>query len=119
MKSGPSWKIARATSGLGPAKAWTFFEILLFQRQGLSSSGIMSLLAGSDGSVWMGSSDGLNRWKDGEITVYRKQPANSIQRASHAPGREVVDAGLPGASSTCLLEDRTGRIWVASTRGLA
>lgn len=42
-------------------------------QQGLSSRGVFSILAAKDGSLWLGTSDGLNRWNKGQITIYRKR----------------------------------------------
>src|SRR5208337_4375791 len=56
-----------------------------------------------DGSIWIGTEDGLNRWKQGRITVYRKR----------------THPGLPDDAVQSLFEDERGRIWVSGYLGLA
>src|SRR5262249_15243843 len=69
------------------------------QKQGLSNDLVTSVLADADGSAWVATNDGLNHWKDGKVTVYR--------------GR-----GLEGPLYS-LFQDRSGRIWVSGSRGIA
>ena len=57
----------------------------------LPSSRINSLLGGPDGSLWIGTSMGLARSRNGNLTNYR-DPAGSIM---------------------AILEDRAGTIWIA------
>ena len=70
---------------------------------GLSSATTTSILAAHDGSIWIGTADGLDRWKDGRMTIYRAQSA----------------PGLPGGSIQSLFEDEAGRMWVSGFGGLA
>ena len=72
-------------------------------KQGLSNSNATSVLAARDGSIWIGTADGLNRWKEGRTTIYRRR----------------TDPGLPDDSIQSLFEDERGRIWVSGSRGLA
>ena len=60
-----------------------------------------SVLASTDGAVWVASLDGLTKWKDGRFTVFRK--AN----------------GLPDDATHSLFQDFRGRIWVTTKSGLA
>ena len=46
-----------------------------------------SVLAARDGSLWLGTSDGLNRWNEGQITVYRKRSV--AWRARRRPGQRT------------------------------
>src|SRR5207248_858085 len=77
-------------------------------QQGLSSGGIFSVLAARDGSLWVGASDGLNRWIKGQITVYRYRSLAGVRGGSTVSGltpgreadsrgtlREITDSGLP------------------------
>jgi len=68
-------------------------------KQGLSNVG--SVLAASDGSIWIGgNSGGLTRWNDGQITVYRNSTERLRTRAAQQrPVREVYDPGLPDDGS--------------------
>jgi signal transduction histidine kinase/ligand-binding sensor domain-containing protein len=49
-----------------------------------------------DGSLWIGTSGGLARWKDGRLTNYTKAP--------HSPGIYAI------------LEDHNGKVWVTRYR---
>ena len=70
-------------------------------KQGLSSDATNSVLAATDGSVWIAAKDGLTRWKDGQTTIFRKT------------------SGLPDDETQSLFQDHRGRIWVSTKRGLA
>ena len=59
----------------------------------------MTALVARDGSVWTSTEDGLNRWKNGEISIYRasasSQPAGLANSEEvHRSVREIVDRGL-------------------------
>jgi signal transduction histidine kinase/ligand-binding sensor domain-containing protein len=64
--------------------------------QSLAGSGISYLLAGRDGSLWIGTYGGLSRLKDGELFNYTTTP-NS-----------------PGINN--IIEDHAGTIWVTRYR---
>ena len=51
--------------------------------------------------MWVGTLNGLNRLKGGQITIYRK------------------GAGLPDELIHSLFEDERGRIWVSTRGGIA
>jgi signal transduction histidine kinase/ligand-binding sensor domain-containing protein len=71
-------------------------------KQGLSNALVTSILATRDGSVWLGNSvAGLNRWKNGQITVFGK-----------AGGK------LNGQAPDSLFQERSGRIWVSTLAGV-
>jgi len=57
----------------------------------LPSSKIYRLLAARDGTLWVGTNEGLGSWKDGKLTQYSE---------------------LAGQSLLALLEDHEGTIWV-------
>ncbi len=79
-----------------------------------------SVLAARDGSVWIGTSDGLNRWNNGQITIYRKRKTRSLTRSAQPPAaREINDSGLPDDVVGPLFQDDRGRIWVSTRRGIA
>lgn len=58
--------------------------------QDLPSHDVHTLLAGRDGTLWIGSTKGIASWKDGKLTVYPE---------------------LDGEMIHSLLEDREGTIW--------
>jgi ligand-binding sensor domain-containing protein len=60
-------------------------------KQGLSSDATQSVLAATDGSIWVSAHDGLTRWKN----------------------------GLPDDAAQSLFQDDRGRIWVFTRHGLA
>ena len=62
---------------------------------------LFSVLAATDGSIWIATHDGLTRWKKGQMTIFRK--AN----------------GLPDDAMQSLFQDDAGRIWVFTAHGLA
>jgi signal transduction histidine kinase/ligand-binding sensor domain-containing protein len=106
---------------------------------------IRCLLDAKDGTLWVGTGDGLVRWKDGRSTVMTNHdglPSNSIRgltettdgavwawtelglaRWGGESGPEfkavrVVD-GLPGGTLTSVASDGSGGLWVATTSGVA
>jgi len=100
--------------------------------QGLSNALVLSVLAARDGSIWLGS-DGLHRWKDGQVTIYRKQnglPSDSIDSLFQDDRERVwvsTDSGLvyfengrfipvpevPGGFVSSIVEDNTGDLWIS------
>jgi len=66
----------------------------------LSNSYVGSILRARDGSMWLGTLNGLDRWKDGNVAVYGKRE------------------GLPDLYAQTLFEDQAGNIWVSTRRGL-
>jgi signal transduction histidine kinase len=102
-------------------------------KQGLSSPSVWSVLVARDNSVWLSTLDGLNRWNNGRVTVYRSGALESVRvrRIGHAvpvvsasalPQRAVTektDPGLPDDRVGSLYEDDRGRIWVSTPSGIA
>jgi signal transduction histidine kinase/ligand-binding sensor domain-containing protein len=91
--------------------------------QGLQSAAPWSVLAASDGSIWMGTMDGVSRWQAGQVTTYRtagNRPAMEVLPATGgAERRDILDSGLPDDKVGALFEDRAGRVWVSTLRGVA
>jgi signal transduction histidine kinase/ligand-binding sensor domain-containing protein/CheY-like chemotaxis protein len=69
--------------------------------QGLANDFVTSLIKGRDGSLWIGTLDGLSRWKSGRFTSYRARD------------------GLANDAVRSLFEDGQGRIWIGTRRGLS
>jgi signal transduction histidine kinase/ligand-binding sensor domain-containing protein len=65
--------------------------------QGLSNASILSVLADRDGSVWLSTRRGLNRWHNGQITVFG-------------------DGLLNGNYAGSMFQDRHGRVWASTLR---
>ena len=90
-------------------------------RQGLP--GRAAVVAARDGSLWFGSNDGLNRWNNGRMTVYRAPNGRGAGRApsfaSQPAVHEVIDNGLPDNLIESLFEDDRDRIWVSTPHGIA
>ena len=62
---------------------------------------VNSLLKGSDGSIWVAADNGLYRYLDGSWVA------------------NAVNEGLPSAAVYKVIEDRFGRIWCGTRRGLS
>jgi signal transduction histidine kinase len=71
-----------------------------------------SVLTDKDGSVWVGTFDGLKRWTRGQTISYR-------QNAQGAPPtvREIAGSGSPDPGVGSLFRDARGQIWVSTTGG--
>jgi PAS domain S-box-containing protein len=89
-------------------------------RQGLSAPS-WTILASRDSSVWIGTTEGLNRLYRGRITIYRHDPSPGphVRERLDPAVRERTDPGLADNQIGSLVEDRRGRIWVASRDGIA
>ena len=103
--SAVSSKIAKGTSGW-PRPADSIgsesLPVATFStKQGLPSDAVVSVLAATDGSLWLAAREGLMRWKDGQTTIFRRT------------------SGLPDDATQSLFEDSRGRIWVFTKGGLA
>ncbi len=60
-----------------------------------------SVIAATDGGIWVATHDGLTRWKNGQTTIFRKA------------------SGLPDDFVQSLYQDDRGRVWVSTGHGLA
>lgn len=69
------------------------------QRASLSSSYVTCIYEASDGAIWIGTDNGLNRFADGQFIRYQDQ--------------------LPGQKVMSMLEDDSGNLWLGTTNGLA
>jgi ligand-binding sensor domain-containing protein len=67
----------------------------------LFSNDTNSVVAATDGSIWVATQDGLARWKNGQITFFLKS------------------SGLPDDAAQSLFQDDRGRIWVFTGHKLA
>jgi ligand-binding sensor domain-containing protein/signal transduction histidine kinase len=72
-------------------------------RDGLSADAVRALADDAEGNLWIGTDrGGLNRLRDGRVTVFRKR-----------------DGGLPSDNISALLADAEGVLWVGTGAGLA
>jgi len=72
----------------------------LTTKDGLSQGMIYTILQDSEGFIWMGTKDGLNRYDGTTFKVFTNEPENP--------------ASLSGNAVTVLYEDSKGYIWAAS-----
>jgi ligand-binding sensor domain-containing protein len=73
-------------------------------KQSLPGSGSTAVLAASDGTMWISTTDSLNHWINGRFDI----PLLGGKR----------DGKLDGANPDALLQDRRGRIWVSTRNGV-
>lgn len=95
------WQLADAQPA-GPA----YSTLQLDNSDGLSNSAVNCILQDSDGMLWIGTWDGLNR--------YDGQAFHVISFGGDNPGR-----GLLSNVVRELLEDRENRIWVTTVEGIS
>jgi signal transduction histidine kinase/ligand-binding sensor domain-containing protein len=111
---------------------------------GLSSDEVNALFEDREGTIWIGTSDGLDRFRELTVTSLSVQEglssatANSVLAARDGSlwigttdgldrrkdGRTTIyrrrsDPALPDDTVQSLFEDERGRIWVSGFRGLA
>jgi ligand-binding sensor domain-containing protein/signal transduction histidine kinase/DNA-binding response OmpR family regulator len=72
--------------------------------QGLSNSTIEAIFQDSQGFIWIGTRDGLNRYDGHEMLVYRHDPADS--------------SSISDSYIRCIAEDRQHHLWVGTINGL-
>ena len=76
----------------------------LDSRAGLSHNTVLSILQDHQGFLWIGTSDGLNRYDGYQFTVYRNDPFDETSLSNNAVYK--------------LLEDRQGTLWAGTSNGL-
>lgn len=79
-----------------------FFKQISIDK-GLSQSSVFTVIQDSKGFVWLGTSDGLNRYDGYEFKIFKHEPHNRNSISSN--------------NITCLLEDKEGNIWVGTKDG--
>ncbi|WP_346356215.1 two-component regulator propeller domain-containing protein [Azotosporobacter soli] len=82
----------------------------------LSNNHITTIFQDSSGFLWIGTEDGLNLFHPDSSTFERYTAEYS--RLLSASERKKVYSGLPQPHITALTEDRAGRLWLGTNRGL-
>ncbi|WP_158552515.1 two-component regulator propeller domain-containing protein [Spirosoma telluris] len=93
--SGRSW-------GQAPAENLQFDR--LSAKNGLSHNSILCIWQDTDGFLWLGTKDGLNKYDGYSFTVYKPNPADPANTLGHN-----------WISGIC--QDRKGRMWVTTMGG--
>ncbi len=141
LSTAPSGDIWAAGDG-NQLTVWNGHKIAARTIQSLPAHGsVYALLCSPDGAVWIGTSDGLVRLKDGHERRYTtadglasdhilclKRGADGVlwigtrEGFSRLAGGEIAsfDArdGLSQSTVFCLCEDREGSLWVGTKHGL-
>jgi ligand-binding sensor domain-containing protein/signal transduction histidine kinase len=89
------------TEGDGVFHAEKGREVQYTKRTGLVNDFVRAFLESRDGSVWIGTDEGLTRWRDGTLTNY------------------LEPQGLAYFSIRTLAEDRSGDVWIGTERGVS
>jgi ligand-binding sensor domain-containing protein/signal transduction histidine kinase len=92
---------ANVGSRTGPVQNLRFERISI--KQGLSHSTVNCILQDSKGFMWLGTSDGLNKYDGYSFTVYKHDPNDP-----HSLSHNLVSS---------LFEDSTGMLWVGTYGG--
>jgi diguanylate cyclase (GGDEF)-like protein len=100
-EDGDSVWVGTYSTGLARWQGGAVRERLDSAGGGLPSNQVRAVVAGRDGTLWVGTSRGLMRRKDGQTTVLREED------------------GLPRNFILSLFETRRGDLWVGTTNGAA
>jgi signal transduction histidine kinase/ligand-binding sensor domain-containing protein len=93
--------VAPSAPQLSPGQHLRFERISL--EQGLSQSTVFTMLQDSQGFMWFGTEDGLNKYDGYTFTVYKHDPEN--------------DNSLSDDWIAAMLEDRSGIFWIGTREG--
>ncbi|HXB07473.1 MAG TPA: two-component regulator propeller domain-containing protein [Puia sp.] len=93
-------------SGIGAARAQgpKLRFTHLSGEQGLSNSTIEAIYQDSQGFMWIGTRDGLNRYDGHEMLVYRNDPADT--------------GSISDGYIRCIYKDRDHQLWIGTVNGL-
>ena len=117
---------------------------LFTHEDGLSSDEVLALFEDREGTIWVGTSEGIDRFREWPVTPLSVKQGLSNSNATSVlaardgsiwigtadglnrrkDGRTTIyrrrtDPGLPDDLIQSLFEDERGRIWVSGSRGLA
>nr|WP_319399979.1 two-component regulator propeller domain-containing protein [uncultured Carboxylicivirga sp.] len=85
-------------NGIVKAESWTVKQYCM--QEGLSNSDVTTIYQDTYGFVWVGTSDGLNRFDGYHFEVYRHNPIDSTS--------------IVGNNIQCILETDNGDIWIGT-----
>ena len=140
-RNGGLW-IATAAHGL--VHSYEGKTSLFTHEDGLSSDEVLALFEDREGTIWAGTSEGIDRFREWPVTPLSVKQGLSNSNATSVlaardgsiwigtadglnrwkDGRTTIyrrrnDPGLPDDLIQSLFEDERGRIWVSGSRGLA
>ncbi len=81
-----------------------YFERVSYE-QGLSESNVSAIVQDRAGFLWIGTTNGLNRYDGYKFTIFRHNPADSSSLVSNA--------------ITALYEDKAGMLWIGTQNGMS
>jgi len=133
-----------ATAAHGLVHTYEGKASLFTHEDGLSSDEVLALFEDQEGTIWVGTSEGLDRFRewpvtpvsvkqglsnsnatsvlaarDGSIWIGTADGLNRWQEGRTTIYRRRTDPALPDDWVQSLFEDERGRIWVSGSRGLA
>ncbi len=97
-RSGSLWM---GTEGDGVFRTKDGRQAQFTKRTGLVNDFVRAFLESRDGSIWIGTDEGVTRWHDDVLTNY------------------LPKQGLAYFSVRTIAEDRTGDIWIGTERGVS
>jgi ligand-binding sensor domain-containing protein/signal transduction histidine kinase len=110
---------------------------------GLQSNGLFGVIQGADGTIWIGTNDGLNSISDGKIASYLSQgePGHATIITMFFDARRILwigtlerglfryenghftqyttQLGLPDDTIGNILDDAAGNLWIGSNSGIS
>lgn len=97
-----------------PFLLWSLLPSLLFSQNirfkhltindGLSQNAILAMVQDSDGFMWFGTKDGLNKYDGYHFTIYQNEPSN----------RKSISSNY----ITALFTARNGQVWIGTDNGI-
>ena len=72
--------------------------------KGLSNEKVLAIFQSSDGYIWIGTEDGLNRYDGSEIVKFKNNDLDKTSISSNVIRK--------------IYEDKSGRLWIATNNGL-
>jgi signal transduction histidine kinase/ligand-binding sensor domain-containing protein len=100
-------------------------------KQGFTNGIALSVLAATDGSIWLGTAGGVNRWTRGRTTIYQEPGPGGVQSIFEDSlrrvwistlhevgflehGRFVAVTAIGRGPIRSIVEDRDANVWIAN-----